>query len=116
MKIALISLNQAWEDKEENRRRVLKQLKCVSEYSPELVIFPEMTLTGFTMNSDLYKEDFDSSVSIRFFSNCAVEFNIYIAFGVIISKQNKATNNLIILSPQGQVICRYEKIHPFSFA
>ena len=38
-----------------------------------------------------------------------------IAFGVVLSKGEKATNNLVVVSEQG-VLATYAKIHPFSYA
>ena len=50
MKVALVSLNQVWEDKNSNRLKVSNCLQTIISRSIDLVIFPEMTLTGFTMH------------------------------------------------------------------
>ena len=63
MKIALVSLNQSWENKAENKQKVEKTLALIAEHSSDtnLVVYPEMTLTGFTMESQKVKEDEHSS-------------------------------------------------------
>ena len=48
MKIALISLNQFWEDKESNWSSCKKYIESAAARDVELIIFPEMTLTGFS--------------------------------------------------------------------
>ncbi len=116
MKIALISLNQFWEDKLENQQKVLQSLCLLENYSVDLVVFPEMTLTGFTMDSNRIKENSSSSDTVRFFKDCAKKYNVCIAFGIVLEKQDKATNNLIIIDENGEVIANYAKMHPFSYA
>ena len=81
----------------------------------DLVVYPEMTLTGFTMESQKVKEDELSSETITFFKEQAKKYKVSIAFGVVLSKGEKATNNLVVVSEQG-VLATYAKIHPFSYA
>lgn len=116
MKIILISLNQAWEDQKSNREKVLNCLESVKEQQADWIIFPEMTLTGFTMNARKYAEAPECSSTIRFFAECAQKYHVYIAFGVILKGKYKSTNNLIVVSPEGKTEANYAKIHPFSFA
>ena len=49
MKIVLVSLDQAWENKNENQLKICKELQLIGAYHPDLIVFPEMTLTGFTI-------------------------------------------------------------------
>lgn len=116
MKIATVSLNQTWENKESNIERIQDLMLEVSPYCPDLVVFPEMTLTGFTMNTDVMAEDCASSRSIDFFSGIAQKYNTNIAFGIILNTRKKPTNDLLVVSSAGNVIARYEKIHPFSYS
>ena len=117
MKIALVSLNQSWENKAENKQKVEKTLALITEHCSDtnLVVYPEMTLTGFTMESEKVKEDELSSETITFFKEQAKKYKVSIAFGVVLSKGEKATNNLVVVSEQG-VLATYAKIHPFSYA
>ena len=50
MKIALVQYNPIWEDKESNKKKILQLVKDLKEV--ELIVFPEMSLTGFTMKSN----------------------------------------------------------------
>lgn len=117
MKVALVSLNQSWENKAENKQKVGETLALIAEHctNTDLVVYPEMTLTGFTMESQKVKEDELSSETITFFKKQAKKYKVSIAFGVVLSKGEKATNNLVVVSEQG-VLATYAKIHPFSYA
>ena len=118
MKIALVSLNQSWENKAENKQKVADTLALIKEHcaDTDLVVYPEMTLTGFTMESQKIKEEEHSSETITFFKEQAKKYNISIAFGVVLAKEDKATNNLVVVSNQGVLLTTYAKIHPFSYA
>ena len=116
MLIALASLNQSWENKVENLsacRRLFGQAKL---FGAELIIFPEMTLTGFSMNIEKTAEEEDSSPTVKSFSELSNEFDIGAIYGVVFRENLKATNNALVLDKFGQTIGKYQKVHPFSFA
>ncbi len=48
MKIALVSLNQVWEDKKANLDLCEKYIQKASDENVDLIVFREMTLTGFS--------------------------------------------------------------------
>lgn len=116
MKIALVSLDQIWEDKIANQQRCLEYIKQASFLETELIIFPEMTLTGFSMNTKFIGENREGSETVAFFSKQAKENNISIAFGIVYLKDGKAINNLIVIDRTGKVLSEYAKIHPFSYS
>ncbi len=115
MKIALVSLNIKWEDKAYNLEHC-KNLICEAvRYNADLIIFPEMTLTGFSMNTEVIAEDPDDSPTIDTFQKLAIENCVALAFGLVLKKGNKALNTLVFISKDGIERTRYNKIHPFSF-
>jgi omega-amidase len=116
MKIALVSLNQVWEDKKANQLSCQEYIEKASTQKADLVIFPEMTLTGFSMNINLISESSDQSDTLDFFIKHSKRNCIAIAFGMVLRKDDKATNNLIILDKKGSLLANYSKIHPFSFS
>lgn len=115
MRIALVSLDQEWENKAENRRRVLRDVDIAVAAGAELVVFPEMTLTGFTMNSDITGEDPEDSETVKFFKNLAID-RIAIAFGVVHLDAGRGMNKLIVVGQGGNLVASYTKIHSFSYA
>jgi len=116
MKIALVSLNQAWEDKEANLHVCEEYIKKASDKEVDLIIFPEMTLTGFSNNTSLTAEDYEHSQTIDKFSNLAKKLSINTIFGVVVKDNDKALNSALFIDKNGQILGRYTKIHPFSFA
>lgn len=116
MKIVLVSLNQFWEDKNKNLSLCENYIKNASSKKLDLIIFPEMTLTGFSNNISFIAENFENSETIKQFSNFAKEFNISVIFGVVIEDNKKALNKCLFIDNFGNVVSDYSKIHPFSFA
>ena len=116
MRIALISLNQVWESKDLNFQYCRSYLKQAKKQDVELVIFPEMTLTSFSMNTEVTAEDSASSKTVELFKQLAKEIQIAIIFGVVFQDGEKATNNALIVDSAGVIRGSYSKIHPFSFA
>ncbi len=116
MKISLVSLNQVWEDKKSNLELCEKYIQNASKKSVDLIIFPEMTLTGFSNNISFIAENFENSETIKQFSNLAKEFNISVIFGVVIEDNKKALNKCLFIDNFGNVVSDYSKIHPFSFS
>ena len=116
MKLALVSLNQVWEDKKSNLDLCKKYIKNASIKKLDLIIFPEMTLTGFSNSIRFIAENFENSETIKQFSNLAKEFNISVIFGVVIEDNKKALNKCLFIDNLGNVVSDYSKIHPFSFS
>ncbi len=56
MKIALFQMYIKWEDKEENYRHLEAKLRELQEWQIDLLLLPEMSFTGFSMNTDRTKE------------------------------------------------------------
>lgn len=113
MKIALVQYSPAWEDKESNRKKILSLIEDVEGI--ELFIFPEMTLTGFTMKSKEMSETIQGE-SFRFFSSIAKEKSANIFAGIIERRKNLTYNTLIHIKSDGNLVKLYRKIHPFSYS
>lgn len=116
MKVALVSLNQVWENKVVNLQTCCEYVKKGQLIGADLIIFPEMTLTGFSMNLSKTAEDQRNSESVNFFSSLSQEFGIAIIFGVVFQGKPKASNNAVFVNTNGAVLDIYAKIHPFSLS
>jgi predicted amidohydrolase len=115
-KVALVSLNQIWEDKDLNWTSCKDYIKHASSIDVDLIIFPEMTLTGFSVNTQLIGEEQKNSETIEKFSLAAEKYNIAIIFGMAVKNKSKHYNESIFISSDGDIIGEYIKIHPFTFA
>lgn len=115
MQIALVSLNQVWEDKKANLILCEQYIQKASQSYADLIVFPEMTLTGFSNNIELISEEFERSQTIQEFSLLAKKFNIATVIGVVIQDADKSLNKSIFIDKMGKTLGNYSKIHPFSF-
>jgi len=116
MKIALTSINLKWENKEQNKIVCVKCFEQAKQAQADLIIFPEMTLTGFSMNTKLTAEKFEDSETIKFFSQHSKKNEIASIFGVCLNEKSGITNTAVFINKLGTIENVYRKIHPFSFA
>ncbi len=71
MKVALVSLDQVWRDKLANQiqcRSVVEEIKAASS-DIDLIVFPELTLTGFCVD--------DSALVLKVMVNSQI---LYVSF------------------------------------
>ena len=113
LKVALAQLNIVWENSALNRDRAKNAISEAARKKADLIVFPEMFLTGFSFNSVLYSD----TNEIQFFQKLAHENNIGIIIGLGIKKTSleSAENQALVISKTGKVLSQYCKIHPFSF-
>ena len=101
LKVTLVQANQIWEDKIANFSNYLSLLESINE-PVDLVIFPEMFDTGFSMNIKL-AEDWDLNTSLDFLIQLASkkQFAIYTS---MMAKVNGAIYNRgVFVFPTGAV-------------
>jgi omega-amidase len=116
MKIALVSLSQAWEDKDLNWKNCKDYIDRASKANVELLIFPEMTLTGFSLNTEKNSENRSCSDTLARFKKKTKVSKIAIIFGMLVEESGYFYNKSFFISCKGVVIGEYSKIHTFSFA
>jgi predicted amidohydrolase len=113
IKIGLVQYNPVWEDKDVNQEKIKSLLEQSSGL--DLLIFPEMTLTGFTMKSNDFAEELEGE-SYSFFSSLAKKIKCSIMYGIIEKGKKKNFNTLVHINNQGKILSNYRKIHPFSYS
>lgn len=114
IRIALYQMNIKWEEKEANFRKVEEQLKKAAEQRTELLLLPEMSFTGFSMNTDLTGEKEEYTVSrMRQYSR---SYQLAIGFGWVKDCGEICENHYTIVDSAGEICSDYVKIHPFSYA
>jgi len=113
IKIGLVQYSPVWEDKISSKRKIEDLLR--KKFGYDLLIFPEMTLTGFTMKSKAFSEELNEETHL-FFSTIAKKKKCAVMYGVIEKGKRKNFNTLVHLNNQGKIISTYRKIHPFSYS
>lgn len=114
MKIAMAQMSIKFEDKDFNMKKAFFLFEKAAEEKADFIIFPEMTLTGFSMHTERIGELDENSETIEFFKKCSVKFNMGVCFGMVRLKGEDAFNSAVIMDKYGNVLGIYDKIHPFS--
>lgn len=107
-------MNIAFENKISNLKKIEKFIIEAKSKNADIVFFPEMSLTGFSMNiSKTTESDFSNIEKIK---KMAFQNEIFVGFGWVEKAGKKAKNCYSIIDKKGTEICKYVKIHPFSYS
>lgn len=114
VKIALCQNRIVWEEKEQNLKRADRYLADAGKAGAGLVFFPEMSFTGFSMNTGRTAESVRETVeTVR---ELAQKHGIAIGFGWVEKTVDKARNHYTVVDNCGNILSDYVKIHPFSYS
>lgn len=114
MIVGLCQMDMSWENQIKNINKCEAYIKEASERNVELILFPEMALTGFTMNLDSLI--FNEEEILEWLRKQAKKYKINIGLGYATKKKDKGENKYAMVSSRGDILVNYKKIHPFSFA
>lgn len=114
MFLNLVQYSPEWENKEANKHKLIKLISG-NLTKESILIFPEMTLTGFTMKSNEFAEDLNGE-SFQFFSKIALINKVHVIGGLIEKDKILNYNTLVHINSKGELLTSYRKIHPFSFS
>ena len=112
MRVGLLQTELIWEESEENILRIEKHLQ--NKPNVDLIVFPEMFNTGFTMNTKKNAQTMDGDV-VRWLKNKSAELDMAICGSVII-EENRKFFNRFMWAESGQIITVYDKRHLFRMA
>jgi predicted amidohydrolase len=116
MKVYCCQLDIAWEDKAKNFKKVHAQLEAERPEPGSLVVLPEMFSTGFSMNVGGICEE-ETPGAEEFIREVAKEFGVLVMGGIVTrGEDGKGLNEAVVMTPEGAIVARYAKIHPFSLA
>lgn len=115
MKITLVQYDIAWENPAANFDTVRALLEDRAA-AGGLIVLPEMFANGFSTHAEKIKESFGGA-SESFLADIA-ETHRAVAIGgwVLDNPGTKPLNVVSIIDASGDVLCRFAKLHPFSFA
>jgi predicted amidohydrolase len=113
LRITTVQANQIWEDKPANLARYESLIENIA--ATDLIIFPEMFHTGFSMNVDALAETMENSLGINWLKNCAKTNNCAVYTSLIIEENNAFYNRGVFIEPTGK-LSFYDKRKCFSLA
>ena len=112
--VHLVQLDIAWEDKAANFARVRALLAATPPSPGSLVVLPEMFASGFSLNLAVTRQSV-AREDEAFLAVLAREHRAFITGGVISTgSAAMGRNESVTFSPDGALLARYAKIHPFS--
>lgn len=117
LKIALAQTTIHWEAQEENYKVAEKWIHEATVQGAGVIFFPEMSFTGFSMNTSVTKER--DGRTIARMKALARQYHIHIGFGWVkdcTAGGGKCENHYTIVDRDGSVSSDYAKIHPFSYS
>jgi predicted amidohydrolase len=100
-------------NKERNLKQIAEQASRARKKNIDLVIFPELHLTGYTMRDEVFHlAESIPGPSTRKIESLAKEHGVHIIFGMPEESEVKGVihNTAVFVSPKG-LIGRYRKIH-----
>lgn len=112
---ALAQMDVAWEDYAANIKKIKNFVKEAVSNKAELILFPEMCLSGFTNNIDALIDEEDELIKLLKGIALLNKINIGVGYGIK-GHHHKGENRYIIISKNGDVLCKYTKIHPFTMS
>lgn len=114
MKVYCCQLDMVWENKAENFRKVETLLQQSQPERGSLFVLPEMFATGFSMNVGAISEEAMPGTD-AFVQSIARKYKIYIVAGLVArGPDGRGLNQAVVVSPTGEELTRYSKIHPFT--
>ena len=123
MRVALGQLDMVWENKDASILRAEKMIQEAAQAQADVIIFPEMSFTGFSMNLNIIGELVGKSPIRQRISDLAKQYGIAIGYGwaalpessEMIHGEKRGTNRFSLIDRQGNLVTEYVKIHPFTY-
>jgi len=113
-KVALAQINCKRGDKKANIQKIEEYTARARQHDAELVIFPELSLTGYTIRDELYESaEHVPGPSTAAIEKIAKKHGAFIVFGMPeLSDKTQATlyNTAILVGPKG-FVGKYRKMH-----
>lgn len=113
--IALAQIASKVTDKEYNIKLMEKKVKEASQKDADLIVFPELALTGYLCRDLVYElaEPLPEGPSVKRIAKIAKHENVHVAFGMIEHSQKANAviyNTAVLVGPSG-FLGKYRKMH-----
>jgi omega-amidase len=111
MKIAAAQMDIAWHDRDANHIKIRGMAAEAKAAVADLVVFPEMASTGFSMDTAVTAEGLDGPTP-TLFRKLAREFDMAVVGGFVLKQGNGRPQNVsLAVDPQGRDLALYAKTH-----
>jgi len=113
--VSLVQTQQFWEDKSKNLAHFEQLLNEQLQTPTDVIVFPEMFHTGFTMQVESLAEEMHTSMGIAWLKKIAKEKDALCLASLIIRDSGAYFNRMVAVFPDGE-LAHYDKIHLFTLA
>ena len=114
MIVAGLQFDIAWENPEENFRRVAPLAQRAAAQGAEIIALPEMFATGFSMRAEAMAVHAD--IIHDFIADLARRHGVWVIAGYAERGEERPANSCSMIAPDGREVLHYRKIHSFSLA
>lgn len=115
MNVLLLQLDLAWHNPAANYAKLRDMLSQANPAAGTLVATPEMFANGFSMAVDEVAEP-DDGPTLRLARELARQYQITLVLGRVTKPDDRGRNEAVVAGPDGTILTRYHKLHPFRFA
>lgn len=113
MRVIGCQTNIQWENPEANFVEIERLLEPQQVEPDSLIVLPEMFATGFSMNVSRIA---NLRSAEQFLTRISIQYQSWVVAGVVgEASDGRGSNRALVISPDGQEIGSYTKIHPFTF-
>jgi predicted amidohydrolase len=117
VKIGVVQFHAKLGQPDENARQVRRQIENAASQGCRLVLFPEMTDTGYEMETiKKLAPCWEANQFLVTLKEAARANDIYVVSGLSERSGDDVFNAVVALNPSGEVVGHYRKIHLFTGA
>lgn len=114
LNIALIQLDIAFGNPNENYQKASKLIDRAMEKKPDVIVLPELWTTGYDLVNLTKSADKAAKKTIDFLKSKAKEYNVHFVGGSIANQlEDGIYNTLLIINRYGELVHQYSKLHLF---
>jgi len=112
MKVAAAQMDIVWHDRDANHAKMRRMAGAAKKGGADLVIFPEMAATGFSMDTSVTAESMDGPTP-TLFRDLAKDLEMAVVGGFVCkTKEGRPQNVSLAVDRKGVDLAFYAKIHP----
>jgi len=105
-----------WQDATRSLERARELARQAKSAGADVLVLPEMCVTGFTMEADSYAESSEGP-SVKALSTLARDEKLWLIAGVSMRKaEGRYVNSALVFAPDGRLAASYDKQRLFGYA
>jgi predicted amidohydrolase len=112
---ALGEYDTGWHDPAQSLARARELADRARAAGANLLVLPEMSTTGFTMDAEQYAEAEDGP-SMRALADIAAASSLWLVAGLSMRRDKRFVNSAVAFAPDGSVAATYDKQRLFGYA